>query len=147
MEFPFNINELFRNTITKLEGQSLNKGYISMISYLYFNRTISLQTTLKLSFEFSHSSFSGGTYHCFLMCDTLLSVVFLLNRANKFWHFRCSPNLKTVLDLIGEASRLAQNLHRPVTSANSFINSDQTLYMLIDPKRNKYIMCAITLNF
>jgi len=74
MEFPFNINELFRNTITKLEGQSLNKG--------------------------------------------------------------CSPNLKTVLDLTGEASQLAQNLHRPVTSANSFINSDQTLYMLIDPKRN-----------
>jgi len=74
MEFPFNINELFHTTITKLEGQSLIKGY--------------------------------------------------------------SPNLKIVLDLIGEASRIAQNLHRPVTSAGSFASSDQTLYMLIDPKRN-----------
>jgi len=74
MEFPFNINELFHNTITKLEGQSLIKG--------------------------------------------------------------CNPNFGIVLDLIGEASRNAQNLHRPVTSANSFISSDQILYVLTDPKRN-----------
>jgi len=74
MEFHFNINDVFHDLITKLDGQSLAK--------------------------------------------------------------RCTPNVRIALDLIGEASQNAQKLHRPVTSATSFIGSDQTLYMLIDPKRN-----------
>ena len=60
---------------------------------------------------------------------------------------RCNPNFGIVLDLIGEASRNAQNLHRPVTSANSFISSDQILYVLTDPKRNKYIVFLFFNNY
>jgi hypothetical protein len=44
-----------------------------------------------------------------------------------------------VVDYVGEASRVAQNLHRPVTVAHSFVNSNQTLYLMTDASANKYV--------
>lgn len=43
-----------------------------------------------------------------------------------------------MVDYVGEASRVAQNLHRPVTIAHSFVNSNQTLYIMTDASANKY---------
>ncbi|XP_046441008.1 alpha-tubulin N-acetyltransferase 1-like [Daphnia pulex] len=50
---------------------------------------------------------------------------------------RCDPELWKVVDYVGEASRVAQNLHRPVTIAHSFVNSNQTLYIMTDASANK----------
>ncbi|XP_057364994.1 alpha-tubulin N-acetyltransferase 1-like isoform X1 [Daphnia carinata] len=50
---------------------------------------------------------------------------------------RSDPELWKMVDYVGEASRVAQNLHRPVTVAHSFANSNQTLYIMTDSSANK----------
>lgn len=50
---------------------------------------------------------------------------------------RCESEFWKVLDIMGEASRVAQNLRRPVTVAHSFVTSNQTLYIMTDASANK----------
>jgi len=53
--------------------------------------------------------------------------------------YRYGDEMTRLLDTIGEASRLAQGLNRPVTSARSFIGSNQALFIMTNPAENKYI--------
>jgi len=50
--------------------------------------------------------------------------------------YRYGDEMTRLLDTIGEASRLAQGLNRPVTSARSFIGSNQALFIMTNPAEN-----------
>lgn len=44
-----------------------------------------------------------------------------------------------MIDTLGEASRIAQNLRKPVTVSSTFADSNQTLYVMADLSANKYV--------
>ena len=67
-------------------------------------------------------------------CDTQGCAI-LMNHL--FSPLRQGPDLGRVIDAMGEASRIAQNLRKPVTVASAFSESNQTLYIMTEPTANK----------